>query len=49
MYDFGPQGLQIINNIVEEWRSQFVIEEGLMEIQTSTIGIKNLFEASGHL
>ncbi|CAK7200757.1 hypothetical protein SEUCBS139899_003456 [Sporothrix eucalyptigena] len=36
-YDYGPPGCALQVNIVEEWRSHFVIEENIMELVCTAI------------
>ena len=48
-YDYGPLGSTLKRNIENTWRKIYVIEEGFMEIETPTIGIESVFQASGHI
>jgi len=47
--DFAPLGNGIRRNIEELWRDYFVVNERAVEIDTPTIGIEDIFRASGHL
>lgn len=49
LYDFGPLGCGMENNIVDIWRSHFVIEEHLMEVRCSQLTPHQVFKASGHV
>ncbi len=48
-YDYGPLGSTLKRRIEQIWRELYVIQEGFMEIETPTIGIEDVFVASGHL
>ncbi|NYT02329.1 MAG: glycine--tRNA ligase [Methanosarcinales archaeon] len=48
-YDYGPLGAQLKRRIEDAWRGFFVIREGFAEIEAPTIGIEDIFKASGHL
>lgn len=32
LYDYGPTGCAIMNNIQQEWRRHFVLEDNVLEI-----------------
>lgn len=49
MYDFGPLGLELKNNIVEVWRDVYKRGEGFIEIDSETVSPEAVFKASGHL
>ena len=49
MYDYGPLGFSLRNNIVEIWRDLFKGREGFSEIDTETVNPREVFKASGHL
>jgi len=49
MYDYGPLGCALKNNIVEMWRSIYKGREGFVEIDSETINPREVFKASGHL
>jgi len=48
-YDYGPLGSTLKRRIEQIWRDLYVIHEGFMEIETPTIGMEDVFAASGHL
>lgn len=48
-YDYGPLGSTLKRRIENIWRQFYVIGEGYMEIETPTIGIEEVFVASGHV
>lgn len=49
LYDLGPLGTKLQNNIVEEWKKQFVLSDGMLEITSPSLTPKAVFKASGHL
>jgi glycyl-tRNA synthetase len=49
MYDYGPLGTAMKNNIIEIWRRLYTLGEGFVEIDSETIGPEIVFKASGHV
>ena len=49
MYDYGPLGFSLRNNIVDVWRSLYKGREGFVEIDSEYVGPREVFKASGHL
>lgn len=49
LYDFGPVGCAIKNNIEQLWRDHFVLEEDMLEIGTTCITPHLVLESSGHV
>ena len=49
MYDYGPLGCALKNNIVDVWRSIYKGREGFVEIDSDTVNPREVFQASGHL
>jgi len=49
MYDYGPLGVALKNNIIEIWRNAYTLGEGFIEIDGPTIGPEAVFKASGHV
>ncbi len=47
-WDYGPLGKELKKNIVDLWRDRYVVEEGFREIETTTVGAEQVYEASGH-
>ena len=47
--DYGPLGNGLRRNLEKLWREYFVINERAVEIDTPTIGIEEIFVASGHV
>ncbi|HEY9204478.1 MAG TPA: glycine--tRNA ligase [Candidatus Methanoperedens sp.] len=48
-YDYGPLGAMLKRRVEDIWRDIFVINEGYYEIEAPTIGIEDIFIASGHV
>src|SRR5512143_2821824 len=49
LYDYGPMGAAMKNNIIHVWRKAYTLGEGFVEIDADTIGPEIVFKASGHL
>lgn len=49
MYDYGPLGSTLKNNIMEVWRRLYTLGEGFVEIDSETVGPEIVFKASGHV
>lgn len=47
-YDYGPLGAMLKRRIENIWKEMFIINEGYYEIESPTIGIEDVFIASGH-
>lgn len=48
-YDYAPLGAMLKRRVENIWRDIFVINEGYYEIESPTIGIEDVFIASGHV
>ncbi len=49
MFDYGPLGCVLKNNIVNTWRHIYKGREGFIEIDSETVNPKDVFKASGHI
>ncbi|KAL7676385.1 hypothetical protein ACOME3_002639 [Neoechinorhynchus agilis] len=49
LYDFGPIGCSTKANLLDEWRHHFVIEEQMLEVETSMLTPEPVLQASGHV
>jgi glycyl-tRNA synthetase len=49
LYDFGPVGCAIKTNIEQVWRELFVLEEDILEINTTCVTPHAVLESSGHV
>ena len=48
-FDYGPLGAILKNNIINKWRSYYVVREGFYEIESPTIMPGEALKASGHV
>ncbi len=48
-YDFGPMGCATKANLLNYWRQFFVQEEGMLEVDCSTLTPEPVLKASGHV
>jgi glycyl-tRNA synthetase len=49
LYDFGPPGSALQASIIAEWRKHFIVEEHMLEIDSTNITPAPVFETSGHV
>ncbi|HEX9908819.1 MAG TPA: glycine--tRNA ligase [Thermoplasmata archaeon] len=49
LYDYGPLGAAMKNNIESHWRKLYVLGEGFQEISCPTVAPEPVFKASGHV
>lgn len=49
LYDYGPLGTALKNNIENYWRKLYVLGEGFIEINCPMIAPEPVFKASGHV
>lgn len=49
LYDYGPPGSSLQANIIAEWRKHFIVEEHMLEIDSTCITPAPVFETSGHV
>ncbi|XP_045472808.1 glycine--tRNA ligase isoform X2 [Harmonia axyridis] len=48
-YDFGPVGCAIKSNLLQNWKNHFVLEEQMLEIDSSILTLEPVLKASGHV
>lgn len=48
LYDYGPIGASLKNNLIQKWRSHFIVEEDLLEISTTCLTPQLVLKHSGH-
>ncbi|ORZ17136.1 glycyl-tRNA synthetase [Absidia repens] len=48
-YDFGPTGCALMNNIISVWRNHFVLEEEMLELDTTIMTTHEVLKTSGHV
>ncbi|ESO08461.1 hypothetical protein HELRODRAFT_154558 [Helobdella robusta] len=49
LYDFGPMGCAMKANLLNAWRNFFILEEQMLEIDTSMLTPEPVLKASGHV
>ncbi|KCV69949.1 glycyl-tRNA synthetase [Fonticula alba] len=49
LYDLGPPGSALQANLLEEWRRFFVVEDQILELDTSIMTKEDVFRTSGHI
>jgi glycyl-tRNA synthetase len=49
LFDFGPPGCALLENIKNLWRSHFVLQEDMLEIACTTMTPENVLKVSGHV
>ncbi len=49
MYDYGPLGVKLKNNVIDIWRKAYTLGEGFIEIDGDTVVPEAVFKASGHV
>jgi len=49
LYDYGPPGSSLQANIIAEWRKHFIVEESMLELDTTIMTPAPVFETSGHV
>ncbi|KAG9202607.1 Glycine--tRNA ligase 1, mitochondrial [Epicoccum nigrum] len=49
LYDYGPPGTALTNNIVDIWRKHFVLRENMLEVDTTMLTPHEVLKTSGHV
>ena len=49
LYDFGPMGCAMKANLLLLWRSHFVLEESMLELDCTMLTPDPVLRASGHV
>lgn len=49
LYDYGPPGCSVKNNLIALWRQHFVVEEGMLELEATCLTPEVVLKASGHV
>ena len=49
LYDYGPPGCALQNNLVDIWRKHFVLEEDMLEVDCTQVTPAAVFKTSGHV
>merc|ERR1711962_1248217 len=48
-YDFGPMGCAMKANLLNAWRSHFILEEQMLEVDCTMLTPEKVLKASGHV
>ncbi|GAA98156.1 uncharacterized protein L969DRAFT_93235 [Mixia osmundae IAM 14324] len=49
LFDLGPPGSALQANIIDAWRKHFIIEEEMLEIETTALTLSEVLKTSGHV
>ncbi|KAF1915633.1 hypothetical protein BDU57DRAFT_451811 [Ampelomyces quisqualis] len=49
LYDYGPPGCALTNNIVDVWRKHFVLKENMLEVDCTMLTPHEVLKTSGHV
>lgn len=49
LYDYGPPGCSLQANIVDVWRKHFILEEDMLEVDTTALTPHEVLKTSGHV
>ncbi|WYZ40078.1 hypothetical protein EsH8_IV_000419 [Colletotrichum jinshuiense] len=49
LFDYGPPGCALQANIVDLWRKHFILEEDMLEIDTTVLTPHEVLKTSGHV
>ncbi|KAF2866551.1 glycyl-tRNA synthetase [Massariosphaeria phaeospora] len=49
LYDYGPPGCALQNNIVTTWREHFVLKENMLEVDCTMLTPHEVLKTSGHV
>lgn len=49
LYDYGPAGCALTNNIVDVWRKHFVLKENMLEVDCTMLTPHEVLKTSGHV
>lgn len=49
LYDYGPPGCAVLNNMIDLWRKHFVLEEDMFEVDCTMLTPSEVLKTSGHV
>ena len=49
LYDYGPSGAALQANLISHWRNHFIIEEDMLEVDTTIMTLSDVLKTSGHV
>lgn len=49
LYDYGPTGSSLQANVLDAWRKHYIIEEDMLELDTTIMTLAEVLKTSGHV
>lgn len=49
LYDYGPSGCALQNNVIDMWRKHFILEEDMLEVDCTALTPEQVLVTSGHV
>ncbi|KAJ3372376.1 Glycine--tRNA ligase 1, mitochondrial [Kappamyces sp. JEL0680] len=49
LFDYGPPGCALQNNVLSLWRQHFVLEEDMLEVECTNLTPEDVLKTSGHV
>lgn len=49
LFDYGPPGCAVKNNVIAAWKHHFIVQEGMLELEASCLTPAPVLKASGHV
>lgn len=49
LYDLGPMGCAVENNIIQAWRTHFILHDSMLEVKCSALTPEAVLKSSGHI
>lgn len=49
LYDYGPTGSALQANVLDVWRKHYIIEEDMLELDTTIMTLAEVLKTSGHV
>lgn len=49
LFDYGPPGCALQANMLALWRQHFILEEGMLEVDTTILTPHDVLKTSGHV
>ena len=49
LYDFGPPGCSLKDNVINAWKRHFVLQEGMLSVDCTNLTPHTVLHTSGHV
>jgi len=49
LFDFGPPGCSVKDNVLSLWKQWFILEESMLQLETTTLTPHRVLDVSGHV